>query len=124
MLNILHCVTVSRADAQKSGMAGKLKEPGFDGTEIDEVANINDMDEYLELLYEDVPEKLRGSALILQLSRNPDNLDELFQNGQFSIDTHLHEVLLLLIGPCYSVYVVMLLSVGLIDMKCFSHCLL
>jgi len=64
-------------------MAGKLKEPGFDGTEIDEVANINDMDEYLELLYEDVPEKLRGTALILQLSRNPDNLEELFQNGSF-----------------------------------------
>jgi len=41
------------------------------------------MDEYLELLYEDVPEKLRGTALILQLSRNPDNLEELFQNGSF-----------------------------------------
>ena len=64
-------------------MSGKLKEPGFDGTEIDEVANINEMDEYLELMYEDVPEKLRGTALVLQLSRNPDNLEELFQNGQF-----------------------------------------
>jgi len=64
-------------------VVGKLREPGFDGTEIDEVANINDMDEYLELLYEDVPEKLRGTALILQLSRNPDNLEELFQNGSF-----------------------------------------
>jgi len=65
------------------GLSGKLKEPGFDGTEIDEVANINEMDEYLELMYEDVPEKLRGTALVLQLSRNPDNLEELFQNGQF-----------------------------------------
>jgi len=74
---------MSRAGAQKSGLSEKLKEPGFDGTEIDEVANINDMDEYLELLYEDVPEKLRGTALILQLSRNPDNLEELFQNGSF-----------------------------------------
>jgi len=70
-------------DGQKSGMSGRLKEPGFDGTEIDEVANINEIDEYLELMYEDVPEKLRGSALVLQLSRNPDNLEELFQNGQF-----------------------------------------
>jgi len=70
-------------DTQKSGVSGKLSEPGFDGTEIDEVANVNDMDDYLELLYEDVPEKLRGTALILQLSRNPDNLEELFQNGQF-----------------------------------------
>lgn len=56
--------------------------PVYDPTEIDEVANINDLDDYLELLYEDVPEKVRGSALLLQLSRNPDNLEELFQNGK------------------------------------------
>ncbi|KAL4218964.1 Kinesin-associated protein 3 [Mactra antiquata] len=54
--------------------------PTYDATEIDEVANINDLDDYLELLYEDVAEKIRGSALLLQLSRNPDNLEELFQN--------------------------------------------
>ncbi|XP_045200399.1 kinesin-associated protein 3-like [Mercenaria mercenaria] len=54
--------------------------PMYDATEIDEVANINDLEDYLELLYEDVPEKIRGSALLLQLSRNPDNLEELFQN--------------------------------------------
>lgn len=48
--------------------------------EIDEVANINDMDEYIELLYEDIPDKVRGSALILQLARNPDNLEELLLN--------------------------------------------
>ena len=57
--------------------------PTFDATETDEVANINDVDEYLELLYEDVAEKIRGSALLLQLSRNPDNLEELFQNGWY-----------------------------------------
>jgi hypothetical protein len=39
------------------------------------------VEEYMELLYEDVPEKIRGSALLLQLSRNPDNLEELFSNG-------------------------------------------
>lgn len=33
----------------------------------------------MELLYEDLPEKLRSSALILQLARNPDNLQELFE---------------------------------------------
>ncbi|KAJ1074880.1 hypothetical protein K5549_020604, partial [Capra hircus] len=48
--------------------------------QIDEVANINDMDEYIELLYEDIPDKVRGSALILQLARNPDNLEELLLN--------------------------------------------
>lgn len=52
-------------------------------SQIDEVANINDMDEYIELLYEDIPDKVRGSALILQLARNPDNLEELLLNGDF-----------------------------------------
>ncbi|ELU10175.1 hypothetical protein CAPTEDRAFT_219515 [Capitella teleta] len=64
----------------KGQMTGKLNEPGFEGTEIDEVANINEVDVYLELLYEDIPEKIRGTALVLQLARNPDNLEELFQN--------------------------------------------
>lgn len=41
---------------------------------------ISFVEEYLELLYEDLPEKLRGSALILQLARNPDNLQEIFEN--------------------------------------------
>lgn len=50
--------------------------------QIDEVANINDMDEYIELLYEEIPDKVRGSALILQLARNPDNLEELLLNGK------------------------------------------
>uniref|UniRef100_A0A4W3JDF8 Kinesin-associated protein 3a n=1 Tax=Callorhinchus milii TaxID=7868 RepID=A0A4W3JDF8_CALMI len=55
--------------------------PPFEGMEIDEIANINDIDDYIELLYEDIPDKVRGSALILQLARNPDNLEELLQNG-------------------------------------------
>lgn len=46
----------------------------------EEVANINDLEDYIELLYEDVTSKVRGSSLILQLSRNPDNLEELSQN--------------------------------------------
>uniref|UniRef100_A0A4W3JM48 Kinesin-associated protein 3a n=1 Tax=Callorhinchus milii TaxID=7868 RepID=A0A4W3JM48_CALMI len=54
--------------------------PPFEGMEIDEIANINDIDDYIELLYEDIPDKVRGSALILQLARNPDNLEELLQN--------------------------------------------
>ncbi|KAJ1174573.1 hypothetical protein NDU88_006393 [Pleurodeles waltl] len=54
--------------------------PPFEGMEIDEVASINDMDEYIELLYEDIADKVRGSALILQLARNPDNLEELLLN--------------------------------------------
>ncbi|XP_031431213.1 kinesin-associated protein 3a isoform X1 [Clupea harengus] len=52
----------------------------FDGMELDEEANINSIDDYVELLYEDIPEKIRGATLILHLARNPDNLEELLQN--------------------------------------------
>jgi hypothetical protein len=44
-------------------------------------ANINNIEGYVELLYENIPEKVAGSALILQLARNPDNLEELGSNG-------------------------------------------
>uniref|UniRef100_A0AAY4CK61 Kinesin-associated protein 3 n=1 Tax=Denticeps clupeoides TaxID=299321 RepID=A0AAY4CK61_9TELE len=52
----------------------------FEGMELDEEANINSIEDYKELLYEDVPEKIRGAKLILHLARNPDNLEELLQN--------------------------------------------
>uniref|UniRef100_A0A8C2X972 Kinesin-associated protein 3b n=1 Tax=Cyclopterus lumpus TaxID=8103 RepID=A0A8C2X972_CYCLU len=52
----------------------------FEGMELDEEASVTRVDEYIELLYEGVPEKIRGSALILQLARNPDNLEELLHN--------------------------------------------
>lgn len=38
------------------------------------------MDNYMELLYEDIASKIKGTALILQLARKPDNLEELVQN--------------------------------------------
>ncbi|KAI5641531.1 kinesin-associated protein (KAP) domain-containing protein [Phthorimaea operculella] len=44
------------------------------------VAVLNRIDDYVELLYDDIPEKIKGSALILQLARNPDNLLELARN--------------------------------------------
>lgn len=47
-----------------------------------EKASIRNIDEYVELLYEDLPERIRGSALILQLARHPDNLEELQKNGK------------------------------------------
>ncbi|KAA0708481.1 Kinesin-associated protein 3 [Triplophysa tibetana] len=52
----------------------------FEGMELDEEANINSIDEYVEFLYEEIPEKIRGATLILHLARNPDNLEELLQN--------------------------------------------
>ncbi|KAM7543232.1 hypothetical protein Aperf_G00000005562 [Anoplocephala perfoliata] len=51
----------------------------FDSAQIDEVASMNDLDSYLDLLYEDIPEQIRASALILQLARNPNNLNEICQ---------------------------------------------
>ncbi|XP_040895979.1 kinesin-associated protein 3a [Toxotes jaculatrix] len=52
----------------------------YAGVELDEEANINSIDEYVELLYEGIQEKIRGATLIFQLARNPDNLKELIQN--------------------------------------------
>ncbi|XP_055911716.1 kinesin-associated protein 3 isoform X1 [Eupeodes corollae] len=42
--------------------------------------SINHIDEYVELLYEDLGERIRGSDMILQVARNADNLDELEKN--------------------------------------------
>ncbi len=38
-------------------------------------------DEYVELLYEELQERVWGSSLILRLARCPDNLEELERNG-------------------------------------------
>lgn len=35
----------------------------------------------MELLYDEIPDKIKGSSLILQLARVPDNLQELTKNG-------------------------------------------
>ena len=66
-------------ESKKKTLSDKLENPNID--DINETANINDLDDYAEMLYEDdIKTKIRGSALILQLARNPDNLEELFQN--------------------------------------------
>uniref|UniRef100_A0A3P9N3R7 Kinesin-associated protein 3a n=1 Tax=Poecilia reticulata TaxID=8081 RepID=A0A3P9N3R7_POERE len=49
----------------------------YTGVELDEEASIGSIDEYVELLYEDIQEKIRGAALIFQLARNQDNLEDL-----------------------------------------------
>lgn len=46
-----------------------------------ERAVISNVDGYIELLYEEIPGKIKGSSLILQLARVPDNLHELTKNG-------------------------------------------
>ncbi|RWS29206.1 kinesin-associated protein 3-like protein [Leptotrombidium deliense] len=42
--------------------------------------SINSLDSYIELLYEDFPDKIKGSAYIFHLSTNPDNLVILTSN--------------------------------------------
>ncbi|RTG88185.1 uncharacterized protein DC041_0002452 [Schistosoma bovis] len=70
-----------------------LADPGaFDSTEINEIAHLTELEDYLELLYEGISEKLRASALILQLARNSDNLEELFQNGALIMTIIDHEL--------------------------------
>lgn len=44
--------------------------------------SFNNIDEYVELLYEELTERVRGSAMILQIARNADNLEELEKNGK------------------------------------------
>ena len=54
--------------------------PDCEDGDKQEMANINDLEDYIELLYEEVASKVKGSNSILQLARNPDNLEELSQN--------------------------------------------
>lgn len=48
--------------------------------EIQEKADLNELESYVDLLYDDMKTKTRGTSLILQLARNPDNLAELIDN--------------------------------------------
>ncbi|XP_043984332.1 kinesin-associated protein 3a isoform X2 [Gambusia affinis] len=52
----------------------------YSGVELDEEASIGSIDEYVELLYEDIQEKIRGAAFIFQLAQNADYLEELQQH--------------------------------------------
>lgn len=47
-----------------------------------EHATMSELESYLESLYDDLQAKIRGTGLILQLARTPDNLFELAENGR------------------------------------------
>ncbi|XP_022237019.1 kinesin-associated protein 3-like [Limulus polyphemus] len=73
----------SESSQSVRGLSDKEKDKEREGLEsirVHEMANINCLDDYIELLYEDMTDKIRASALVLQLSRNPDNLAELACN--------------------------------------------
>lgn len=42
-----------------------------------------DLDSYLEGLYDDLPAKTKSTGLILHLAREPENLLELADNGNY-----------------------------------------
>ncbi|CAL1579382.1 unnamed protein product [Knipowitschia caucasica] len=69
-----------RGEKKEKRVAKPKELAPFEGMELNEEASITKVEEYVELLYEGIPEKIRGSALILQLARNPDNLEELMRN--------------------------------------------
>jgi hypothetical protein len=47
---------------------------------MQERADIGEIDAYTEMMYEDVPEKIRASGLILQIAFVPDNLERIVQH--------------------------------------------
>jgi hypothetical protein len=78
--NLTSDSAAAAADQSQKPLSDELEQPSID-TQINETASLNDIDDYAEMLYESMQEKIRGSALILQLARNPDNLSEIIQKG-------------------------------------------
>lgn len=54
-----------------------MQEPMTAGLDIDQ------LESYIEMLYDSMEEKVRGTLMILQLARNPDNLEKMVQQGPF-----------------------------------------
>lgn len=50
------------------------------GSGMTEKASIANIESYVELLYEDMAEKVKGSGLILELAKDPNNLEDLSKN--------------------------------------------
>ncbi|XP_077495305.1 kinesin associated protein 3 isoform X2 [Amblyomma americanum] len=50
------------------------------GGRVVPVASMACLESYIDMLYEEAEDKLRGSAMVLQLARSPDNLGELAAN--------------------------------------------
>ena len=49
---------------------------------VEENANINSLNEYVELLYEGITDKVKASHMILILARDSENLESLSKNGK------------------------------------------
>ncbi|XP_067640565.1 kinesin-associated protein 3 isoform X4 [Eurosta solidaginis] len=73
-------VSVKRIPTAKANPTSAAQSPAKTPASNNTDVSINNIDEYVELLYEDLSERIRGSAKILQVARNPDNLEELEKN--------------------------------------------
>eukprot|EP00286_Rhodomonas_abbreviata_P029278 CAMPEP_0181300704 /NCGR_PEP_ID=MMETSP1101-20121128/7032_1 /TAXON_ID=46948 /ORGANISM="Rhodomonas abbreviata, Strain Caron Lab Isolate" /LENGTH=749 /DNA_ID=CAMNT_0023405959 /DNA_START=219 /DNA_END=2465 /DNA_ORIENTATION=+ len=72
--------------AQRRGEVDRYIGEGEKQFEMDAnvAISLDNLDSYLELLYEDaMEEKIKGTFMILQLVRDPDNLEHLITNEQF-----------------------------------------
>ncbi|XP_011705849.1 PREDICTED: kinesin-associated protein 3 isoform X2 [Wasmannia auropunctata] len=69
----------SDSNSQPPRPASSINSVITENSEV-ERAVISNVDNYIELLYEEIPGKIKGSSLILQLARIPDNLLELTKN--------------------------------------------
>ena len=50
---------------------------------------MDSVDEYIEGLYEETPEKIKATRRILQLAKIPGNMSTLVQNGKRIISKHI-----------------------------------
>lgn len=82
---IIH-VLISILETENAGLSSMCRPMSSNSLHVDnaelEKAVISNIDSYMELLYEEIPDKIKGSSFILQLARVPDNLQELSKNGK------------------------------------------
>lgn len=68
--------------AESEETENELKDSRSNSSTTDEeTASLANVDSYIELLYEEIPEKVRASGLVLQLARDTGNLNVLRKNG-------------------------------------------
>jgi len=86
LLQLLAFLQTRAQDAQFVASIAKAKEAHqqqqslLDHGDATDTAKIGDIDEYMDLLYEDHDKKIQGTSMVLQIAQNPDNLEEMIQN--------------------------------------------
>ncbi|KFM69323.1 Kinesin-associated protein 3, partial [Stegodyphus mimosarum] len=82
LLYYLYTRRETSEEENKEGVNGDFDTSTSDGIQASEqeTASVTSVDSYIELLYEEIPEKVRASALVLQLARQTGNLSILRKN--------------------------------------------